>query len=142
MTNMSHDRFLEATGKARWATIDEFMSMLDDADYWDEEFTSAAVAQRKKIHIRGVIRNLKDKDGWPVFASVVQVDSDGNEVRIYKQETFFDRDDYMQVVSYHVDVVRHHVTMAVGYRNRAKGRYGMQIPLPDMFEREGVLAGD
>lgn len=142
MTNMSHDAFLEATGKAQWATIDELVSMLDKAEYWDEAFTAQAVAQRKKIHIRGVIRNLKDKDGWPIFASVVQVDEDGNEVRIYKQETFFDRDDYMQVVSYHVDIVRHHVTMAVGYRQRAKHRYGMQIELPLMFEEDRIAAGD
>lgn len=141
MTNMSHEAFLGATSGAQWATIDELVSMLDHAEYWDDAFTAQAVAQRKKIHIRGVIRNLKDKDGWPLFASVVQTDEDGNEIRIYKQEEFFDRDDYMQVVDYHVDIVRHHTKMALGYRDRAKVRYGMQIPLPDLFP-ERVMSGD
>lgn len=138
---MSHERFLEATGAAKWATIDELVAMLDDADYWEEEFIQGSLDMAKKAAIRGTIAQLKDANGWPVFASVVQMDDDGNKVRIYKQESFFDPDDYYQVTTYHVGLARHHSTKAKGYAKRAQERYGMQIPLPDMFP-ERVTSGD
>lgn len=137
---MNREVFLDATSTTQWATIDEIVSKLDDAGYWDEEFQAGALLDRKKAHVRRQMKSLKDENSWPMFANVVTRDADGNEARVYKQETLFDLNDYRQTVRYHVEAGQHHIRMAIGYRAQAFKRYQVQIPLPFGFTDEGAVA--
>ncbi len=122
-------RFISSlSGMNRWATIDEFVDALDEANFWDEAFYSKVEAHAKKQFIRRMIRRAKDETDWPLWASVKVLDAKtGNEARVYKQETLFEISDYVQVCSYHHQVGLHHLDMAKGYRERAERRFGGQI---------------
>jgi len=122
-------RFVNSlSGMNRWATIDEFVDALDEANFWDEAFYSKVEAHAKKQFIRRMIRRAKDETDWPLWASVKVLDAKtGNEARVYKQETLFEISDYVQVCSYHHQVGLHHLGMAKGYRVRAERRFGKQI---------------
>jgi hypothetical protein len=79
----------------RWATIDEFVDALDEANFWDEAFYSKVENQAKKQFIRRMIRKANDR---PIWANVKIQDAEtGVEVRVYKQESLFDVADYAQV---------------------------------------------
>ncbi len=113
-----------------WVTIDLLKRRLDETGFWSDEFIDAAIDEHKKAYIRREIKCITDTTGWPVFASVITIDSiTGEHQRIYKQEEMFDRDDYMQVVSYHQDRAEYHEMMAAGYRERARERHAMQLEL-------------
>lgn len=131
---MTKKEFLEATSTTQWATIDELVKKLDHVDFWDSEFTGRALLDRKKAYVRATMRSMKDANGFPLFANVITQDENGQEKHVYKQETLFDIGDYRQTVNYHVATGRHHIRMAVSYRNNAFRRYDVQIPLPLGFE--------
>jgi len=133
---MNRKEFLDATSSTQWATIDELVKQLDDLGYWDAMFNSRALLDSKKQHVRRLMRSMKDENGVPLFANIVTQDENGDEKRVYKQETLFDMTDYRQTVNYHVATSQHHRQMAIGYRNRAFTRYAVQIPLP--FEIEAA----
>jgi len=105
----------------RWATIDEFVDALDEADFWDESFHSKVEGQAKKQFIRRMIRKAEDEADWPICANVkIQDAATGVEVRVYKQESLFDVADYAQVCCYHRQAGLRHLGMARGYRDRAE----------------------
>lgn len=131
---MTKREFLEATSTTQWATIDELVENLNRAEFWDDEFKSKALDDRKKAYVRTQMRSMKDETGWRLFANVITQDDNGQEKHVYKQETLFDIKDYQQTVNYHVATGKHHIRMAVGYRNHAFRRYDVQIPLPFGFE--------
>jgi hypothetical protein len=115
-------------GMNRWATIDEFMDALDEANFWDEAFYSKVEAHAKKQFIRQMIRRAKDETDWPVWANVKVLDAKtGVETRVYKQESLFEISDYVQVCGYHRQAGLHHLDMAKGYKERAERRFGKQI---------------
>jgi hypothetical protein len=122
------ERFVACLGGMnRWATINEFVDALDEANFWDEGFYSKVEDQAKKQFIRRMIRKAKDETDWPVWANVkIQDAATGVEVRVYKQESLFDVADYAQVCGYHHQAGLHHLVMARGYRDRAERRYGRQ----------------
>ena len=43
----------------------------------------------------------------------------------------FGPEEYRQVVAYHYGMARHHLFKAQTYRDHAKARYGVQLPLFD-----------
>ena len=131
---MTKKEFLEATSTTQWATIDELVENLNRIGFWDGEFIGKALDDRKKAYVRSAMRSMKDENGWRLFANVTTQDESGQEKHVYKQETLFDISDYQQTVNYHVATGRHHIRMAVGYRNHAFRRYDVQIPLPLGFE--------
>jgi hypothetical protein len=45
------------------------------------------------------------------------------------QEELFGPEEYRQVVAYHYRMARHHLFKAQTYRDHAKARYGVQLPL-------------
>lgn len=125
---MNQDRFLEATSAANaWAKIDTLVALCDEHGFWNDEFLSHTADNAKKAFVRRMIKTLKTDDGDPVWASVETTDDEGKTVRVYKQETLFNVDDYRQVVSYHGDRANHHREMALGYARRCKKRFGKQI---------------
>jgi len=138
---MSKERFVAVAGGLRWATIEGIVERLDEADYWEEGFDENAVQQKKKQHVRDKIKRLKDESGFPIFASVEETDEDGETVRVYKQEEFFDPDDYKKAAYFHAGRAKYHDDMAVGYKERGERRYGVQIPLPfeEGYEVEAYL---
>lgn len=130
MSTMTREGFLSVTTAATWANIDDLVAMLDAADFWDEAFLAEAAEHVKKSYIRGNIKRIKDDAGWPLFASVVTTNPmTGQEERRYKQEAIFDRDDYAQVVRYHLRRAEHHQQTAMGYARNAHARYGLQLSL-------------
>lgn len=121
---------MNVTRDESWATIDVLKRRLDEAGFWDEDFLKSAIDEHKKAYIRRQIKTITDGEGWPLFANVLTVDAmTGVKEHVYKQETLFDRDDYMQVVGYHRDRAAYHEAMAAGYAGRAERRYAMQLPM-------------
>lgn len=127
---MSKERFIEITQEEQWSTIEQYLERLDDNDFWTREFEVQALAIAKKDYIRRTVRGIKDESGWPIIASIVTTDEDGEEVRVYKQEHLFNLEDYKQVATYHQERGRYHMKTANGYVERANARFGKQLALP------------
>jgi hypothetical protein len=53
------------------------------------------------------------------------------------REELFGPEEYRQVVAYHYGMARHYLFKAQTYREHAKARYGVQLPLFDEDEGEG-----
>lgn len=125
-----NDLFLELTKDTRWSTIGDLSAKLDNAKFWTDEQMAAGMESYKRDFIRRAMRSMKDANGWPIFASVVVQESDGSKVRVYKNETLFDVEDYRQTVAYHQRIARHHIKMSNGYAKRCGEHTGNQLPLP------------
>jgi len=117
-----------------WQTIDDLMAICDEAGYWESDFESRALTNAKKMRIRKIISEVKDKDGFPLFPSVTILDDDGKKKRVYKQETLFDVEDYKAVVNYHASLSNHHRDMAEGYVKRCEKKHKVQLSLCDLDE--------
>jgi hypothetical protein len=127
---MDQEVFAEIVTANRWQSVPELVEQLDTAGFWADDFLSEAELQSKKSWVRRHIKQLKDSSDFPLWASVKTKDDDGRTVTLYKQETFFDVEDYRQVVNYHAGRSDHHREMARGYSRRCKERLGKQIRLP------------
>ena len=122
-------RFQELMGNTdAFVSIDELVTICDEAAYWSDQFMETVTAQAKKFHIRRLIKSLKE-DGWPLWASVETTDEQGNPCRMYKQELLFDIEDYRKVVEYHHDRSNYHRRIATGYKTRCKKRFNVQLNL-------------
>src|SRR5512137_1067427 len=123
-------RFQELLGNADcFNTIEELVSMCDQAGFWTDDFLATVTDVAKKSTIRRLIRDVRDEDGWPSIGSIETTNEAGETVRVYKQEALFDIEDYRKVVAYHSERSRHHRNMAIGYAKRCKTRFNKQPPL-------------
>jgi hypothetical protein len=127
---MTRERFIELTKSQSWSTTDEYVRLLDSSDFWKSGFVEHALEIAKKDYVRRMVRTIRDENGWPIIASVVTTNDDGEEVRIYKQEYLFNLSDYEQVASYHHERGIYHMHMANGYVIRANERFNQQMHLP------------
>jgi hypothetical protein len=50
---------------------------------------------------------------------------------VFLQEELFGPEEYRQVVAHHYAMARHHLFKAQTYRDHAKARYSLQLPLFD-----------
>jgi hypothetical protein len=57
------------------------------------------------------------------------LNSGGRPARVFMQEELFGPEEYRQVVAYHYGMARHHLCQAQTYREHAKARFGLQLPL-------------
>jgi hypothetical protein len=91
----------------------------------------------ERIHVRRRLRQVTDARGWPTLANIVRAGTDGRPERVFLQEELFGPEEYRQVVAYHYGMARHHLFKAQTYREHAKARYGLQLPLFDEDEGGG-----
>ena len=115
-----------------WASLEDIVTACDEAeDFWDAAWLTTAVDIAKKSLLRKFIREVKDESGMPLWHSLVTVDADGTEIRKYKQEALFDKEDYLQVIQYYVDRTTYNMRMAETLRDRViKRQYIEQLTLP------------
>src|SRR4051794_35902224 len=85
----------------------------------DEKAVDKAVQEIRKEHIRQVIRDNKDEDGWPLIATAEELDEYGQSVEVYKLESSTGPEDYEKVIRFHRERSLHHHRMPEGYRMRA-----------------------
>jgi hypothetical protein len=90
--------------------------------YFSEAFYRTAGAHMERIHVRRRLRQVTDGQGRPE--------------RVFLQEALFGPEEYRQVVAYHYGMARHHLFKAQTYREHAKMRYGLQLPLFDEADGE------
>jgi hypothetical protein len=83
----------------------------------------------ERIHVRRRLRQVTDARGWPTFGSIERVRADGRPERVFLQEELFGPEEYRQIVAYHDGLARHHLVRAQTYRDHAKARFGLQLPL-------------
>jgi hypothetical protein len=122
-------QFLRLTKSKGFLSIEEIVSRLDGGDFWTDEFLETAVFEAKKSLARKFAREAKDKNGERIFHSIERVDSEGDTVRAYKQETLFDKEDYRQVIAYHVQQAHYHKGEAKRMQSACLQRLGVQIEL-------------
>lgn len=106
-----------------WCHTDDIVQALDAREAWGD-FEEHAILEAKRARVRRVLRQLRDPDGVRRVASVEVPTEDGGTERRYKQETFFELDDYRQVVQYHVGRSLYHHNEARGYAERCQARFG------------------
>jgi hypothetical protein len=93
----------------------------------------------ERIHVRRRLRQVRDGRGWPVFGNIERVGPDGTPMRGFLQEELFGPKEYRQIVAYHYGMARHHLVKAQTYREHAKARFGLQLPL--FGEDEDAVSG-
>jgi hypothetical protein len=127
----TREHFLQVTTLRRWGTIQEYVELCRDQGYFTEGFYHKATAHMERIHVRRMLRQVTDGRGWPTVANIVRVGDDGRPERVFMQEELFGPEEYRQVVAYHYAMARHHLVKAQTYREHAKARFGLQLPLFD-----------
>jgi hypothetical protein len=121
--------FLRLTKSKGFLSIEEIVARLDAGDFWTDEFLESAIFEAKKSLARKFAREAKDKNGERVFHSIENVNSDGDTVRVYKQEVLFNKEDYRQVIGYHVQRSDYHKGEAKRMQVACLKRCGVQIEL-------------
>jgi hypothetical protein len=138
-TPSTWEHFLEVTQLQRWGTIHEYVELCREHGYFTAAFYRKAVAHMERIHVRRMLRQVTDGRGWPTLANIVRAGLDGRLERVFLQEELFGPEEYRQVVAYHYGMARHHLFKARTYRDHAKARFGLQLPLFD--EDDGGVDG-
>ena len=136
----TREHFAAVTMLRRWGTIQEYVELCRAQGYFTDAFYRKAVAHMERIHVRRMLRQVTDGRGWPTLANIVREGEDGRPERVFMQEELFGPEEYRQVVAYHYGMARHHLFKAQTYRDHAKMRYGLQLPLFD--EDEGTVGGE
>ena len=131
--------FTDLTSDVKWATIDEIRQTLDaNGDFWAQALTMDSDKTVKNLIIRRLMKSIKNEEGQPIYASIQTEDkATGEVVRVYKQETLFDIEDYVQTAEFHSARVVHHAKMASYYAKGYQEVTGKQLPLP--FDSTSIL---
>jgi hypothetical protein len=132
----TREHFLQVTTLRRWGTIQEYVELCRGQGYFTDAFYRKAAAHMERIHVRRMLRQVTDGRGWPTLANIVRAGDDGRPERVFMQEELFGPAEYRQVVAYHYGMARHHLFKAQTYREHAKARYGLQLPLFDEADGE------
>jgi hypothetical protein len=133
----TREHFLQVTQLQRWGTIQKYVDLCRTRGYFTPAFYRKATAHMERIHVRRMLRQVTDSRGWPVLANIVRGGQDGRPERVFMQEELFGPEEYRQVVAYHYRMARHHLFKAQTYREHAKARFGVQLPLFDEDGDEG-----
>jgi hypothetical protein len=132
------DIFTELVQDEKWMSIDDIFNKVQGNPELVERLLSGGAREKAlKSACRQMVKRMKDENGMPRFASIITKDADGNETRVYKQETLFDVNDFVQLVDYHGKQVVHHAKMASHYSDKHKEATGKQVPLP--FNEKSIL---
>jgi hypothetical protein len=132
----TREHFAEVTKLQRWGTIQEYVELCRQQGYFTAAFYRKAVTHMERIHVRRLLRQVTDGHGWPTLANIVRAGDDGRPERVFMQEELFGPEEYRQVVAYHYGMARHHLFKAQTYREHAKARFGLQLPLFDAEDGE------
>ena len=137
----TREHFLQVTQLQRWGTIQEYVDLCRLRGYFTEAFYRRAVTYMERIHVRRMLRQIRDGCGWPTLANIVREGPNGRAERAFMQEELFGPEEYRQVVEYHYRLARHHLFKAQTYREHAKARFGMQLSLFDEDDGEAGVGG-
>lgn len=138
---MKKERLFKLAETWDWANIDQvYHRSIEDGGVWEPDDYQQAKEEAFKAKLRRAMREAKDANGQPRFASIEREDELGSAERIYKQESLFDAGDYMQTVNYHGKLSRHHWKEMQRYRGNCEKRHGVQLPLP-WFPEDELDAG-
>jgi hypothetical protein len=136
----TREHFLQVTTLRRWGTIQEYVDLCRAEGYFTPAFYATAVAHMERIHVRRRLKQVTTAQGWPVFGNIERVGPDGTPERVFLQEELFGPEEYRQIVAYHYGMARHHLFKAQTYRDHAKMRYGLQLPL--FGEDDSEMSGE
>jgi hypothetical protein len=131
------EHFLRVTQLQRWGAIQAYVDLCRAQGYFTPALYATAIAHMERIHVRRRLQQVTTAQGWPVFGNIARVRGDGRPERVFLQEELFGPEEYRQVVAYHYGMARHHLLKAQTYRDHAKARYGVQLPLFDEDGGEG-----
>ena len=124
------ERFRHLAASQDWHTIDELVTTLDRAGFWNPALLTVALAAYKKSLIRRWIKHDRTADGYPAWESIVQPGADGEPRRVYKQEPLFSLEDYRQSIQAWVDRSEYAAHRARDLSHRAFKRYQVQLLFP------------
>jgi len=130
------EHFVRVARMQRWGTIRDYVLLCRGQGHFTAEFYAKAGAYMERIYVRRMLKQVRDPSGWPTFGSIERLDEHGQPERIFMQEELFGPEEYRQIVTYHHGVARHHLFKAQTYRDHAKARYGLQLPLLDEEDDE------
>jgi hypothetical protein len=136
----TREHFLRVTQLRRWGTIQDYVELCRAQGYFTPAFYATAIAQMERIHVRRRLKQITNAQGWPVFGNIERVRHDGRPERVFLQEELFGPEEYRQIVAYHYSLARHHLFKAQTYRDHAKARYGLQLPL--FGEDDGAVSSE
>jgi hypothetical protein len=125
----TREHFLRVTQLRRWGTIQDYVELCRAQGSFTPAFYATAIAQMARIHVRRRLKQVTTAHGWPIFGNIERVGPDGTPARVFLQEELFGPEEYRQIVAYHDGLARHHLFKAQTYRDHAKARYGLQLPL-------------
>ncbi len=136
----TREHFLRVSQLRRWGTIQDYVERCRAEGYFTQAFYATALAQMERIHVRRRLKQITTAQGWPVFGNIERVGPDGTPARVFLQEELFGPEEYRQIVAYHYGLARHHLFKAQTYRDHAKARDGLQLPL--FSEEDDAVGGD
>lgn len=131
-----NEKFIAALEGVEWATIDQIVEKLSlIPNFWESIATLEEIKEQwRKEFARRKIRTLK-VDGMPLFASLEEMDDNGDVQRVYKNEAVFTAEDYHSASLFHSRTGIHHLKMSKHYAEGYKRMTDEQIDLPFDVEK-------
>lgn len=138
---MDTQRLYKLADNWDWVNIDQaYHRSVEDGGVFVNEDLDKVIEEYRKAKIRRALKQAKDENGQPKFASIERRDEFGDTERIYKQENLFNPNDYKQTVEYHAKLSKHHWREMQRYRGNCEHRHGVQLPLPWFPEDEDLVS--
>jgi hypothetical protein len=110
--------------------IEELLEIAIDSDLFSNEFKDGSFLRSAKTELRRALRQLETDEGVPEWWSTKEVDEDGKEHRVYRQELLFTVEDYKLVIGEYVENSNRYAEVAKGLKKRCYAKFRVQIPLP------------
>lgn len=125
-------KFLEALEGEQWITTEAIIEKLDlIPGFWANVFALESMHKMlKKTFVRREIKQLKNDDGMPIFASIETVSSEGETLRVYKHENSFAPEDFRKAAEFYSNLGIGHLRKAAHYAEGYKLSTGKQMKLP------------
>lgn len=122
--------FAEILAQSGWADIDSLYMACKESNIFGSDFYDRAIEIAMKEQIRRMLKSgkVKDADGNTInVASIIMTDKNGKKQRVYKQETLFEVDDFVQVVRYWKDSAKVCQDKLDYYIDLAVTKFGRQV---------------
>jgi len=124
----------------KWATIDDLVDHVVASVGIPDEVSQHAVRDSVARTVRQQIKTFKDADGLAQFESIEVESPDGTTVRVYKQLSLFNKDDYRLSIHWYSERGRYYCRKANTLAKRCNKEHRTQMPLP--FPTFGILTDE
>ena len=125
----SIDAFRDLTGSTNGLSTERIVSLLDEADFWDDDVLADVEREYKFNFVRKMLGRLHNDDGQRLFVNVEVDDGKGRKTRVYKNRQRMSVDEFRQAIRYYSKMGHRGLAMARSLATDCSHIHGVQLQL-------------